>query len=47
MIKDFGFPGLGLRDERLIQHIEHILAHTLQFGLDFLAVFTDSANVLI
>lgn len=47
MIKDLGFARLGLRDQRLIQHVEHILAHLFEFGLDLGAVLPDRADVLL
>ena len=47
VIEDFGFSRLSLGDQRLVQNIENILADFLKFGLDLLAVVTDSGNVLV
>jgi hypothetical protein len=38
---------LGLRNEELIEHVEDILADSLELILDLLAVLSDSADVLI
>ena len=47
MIEHLGFTRLGLGDQRLIEHVEHILADFLQLGLDLLTVITDGADVLV
>ena len=47
MVEDFGLAGLSLRDERLVQDVEHILADLLKLGLDLLAVVPNGANVLV
>jgi len=45
VVEDLGFSRLGLGDEGLIEDIEDILADSLEFALDLLAVFADDANV--
>ena len=47
VIENLRLARLGLGDEMLVQHVEHILAHLLELGLDLLAVVTNGANVLI
>ncbi len=47
MIENLRFASLGLRDQRLVQHIKDILAYTLEFGLDLLAIVANGANVLL
>ena len=47
VVKDFGFPRLRLGDERLIEDVQHVLAHALQLRLDLLAVFANGSDMLI
>jgi len=47
VIEDLGLSRLSLGDQRLVQHIKNILADFLEFGLDLLAVVTDSGNVFV
>ena len=47
MVEDLGFTRLRLGDEGLIENVEDILADTLEFGLDLLAVVANDANMLI
>ena len=47
VIKDFRLPRFSFGDERLVQHIEHVLTDTLKLELNLLAVVTNSANMFI
>lgn len=47
VVEDLGFTRLGLGDQRLIEHIEDILANLLKLGLDLLTIVADGANVLV
>lgn len=47
MIEDLRLARLSLRDERVIKNLQNILANTLEFGLDLLAVFTDGADMFL
>jgi hypothetical protein len=47
VVEDLALARLGLGDEAVIEHIEDILAHVLQLGLDLLAVVADDADVLL
>ena len=47
VVEDLALARLGLGDQALVEHIEHILADALQLLLDLLAVLADDANVLV
>jgi len=47
VVEDLALPGLGLGNQALVEHVEDILAHLLELGLDLLAVLADDADVLI
>lgn len=47
MIKHLGFAGLGLGNQAVVEHVEHILANLLEFRLDLLAVLADDSDVLL
>ena len=47
VIEHLGFTRLGLGNQRLIEHVKHILADLLQLGLDLLTIITDGADVLV
>lgn len=47
VVKDLRLARLGFWDERLVKHIEHVLADLLKLGLDLLTIVTDGANVLV
>lgn len=47
MVEDLGLSSLGLRDERVVQNVEDILADLLKLCLDLLAVVTDDSNMLV
>lgn len=47
VIENLGFARLSFGNQRLIKHVEDILADTLEFGLDLLTVVTDGPDVLV
>ena len=47
VVEDLALARLGLGDETLVKHIEHIVTHILQLRLDLLAVVADDADVLV
>jgi hypothetical protein len=47
VVEDLGLAGLGLGDERVIEHVEHVLADLLELRLDLLSVVADGADVLL
>ena len=47
MVEDLGLARLGLGDERVIKHIEHILADLLELRFNLLSVVADGANMLL
>ena len=47
VVKDLGFPGLRLRNQRLIEDVQYVLADALQLRLDLLAIFANSSDMLI
>ena len=47
VVKDLGLARLGFGNQRLVQHIQHILANFLQLRLDLLAIVADGAHMLI
>lgn len=47
VVEDLALAGLGLWNEAVVEHIEHILADLLELGLDLLAVVADDADVLV
>lgn len=40
-VEDFSFGDLGVGNEYVFEQIKHILANTIQFSLDHLAVLID------
>lgn len=46
MIEHLRLARLGLRNKRLVENVQDILAHFLELSLDLLAVVTDDGNVL-
>jgi hypothetical protein len=47
VVEDLGLAGLGLGDEGVVEHVEHILADLLELLLDLLAVLPDGVDVLV
>lgn len=47
VVEDLRLARFGLGDQRVIKHIEDVLADFLELGLDLLAVLANSANMLI
>ena len=47
VVEHLGLARFSLGDERLVQHIEHILADFLEFGLDLLTIIPNGADVLV
>jgi len=47
VVEDLGLARLGLGDERVIEHVEHVLADLLELRLDLLSVVADGADVLL
>ena len=47
VVEDLALAGLGLWNEAVVEHIEHILADLLELGLNLLAVVADDADVLV
>lgn len=47
VVEDLGLARLGLRDEGLVEHIEHILADLFELGLNLLTIVADGSNVLL
>lgn len=47
MVENLGLARLGLGDERLVKHVQDVLAHPLKLRLNLLAVVTNGGNMLI
>ena len=47
VVEDLALASLSLRDQAVVEHIEHILAHFLEFELDLLTVLADDTDVLV
>lgn len=47
MVEDLALARLRLRDQALVEHIEHILADTLKLLLDLLTVGADDVDMLV
>ena len=44
-VEDLGLGDLGVGDEDIFEQVEHILANTIQFSLDHLAILVDKFEV--
>lgn len=47
MVEHLRLAGLGLRDQRLVEDVEDILADLLELALNLLPVVADDGNVLL
>ena len=47
MVEHLALARLGLWDQAVIEHVEHILAHVLELSLDLLTIFADDADMLV
>ena len=47
VVEHLALPRLGLGNEAVVKHIEHILADILELRLDLLTVVADDADVLV
>ena len=47
VVEYLALTSLGLGDQALVEHVEHILADILEFGLNLLAVVANDSDVLV
>jgi hypothetical protein len=47
VVEDLGLARLGLGDQGVVEHVEHVLADLLELLLDLLSVLADGADVLV
>ena len=47
VVEDLALASLSLRDEALVEHVEHILTDVLELRLDLLTILADDADVLL